>query len=238
VEALGRAGGPLPVRQTLVARYAAGDRAPEESRGPDGVLVHPTAYGVWAPGATGLDLAGRPCAVGAGGAGGDPAEDDTPRTGELARLLLLAELLGAADGAIREARRYVEERVQFGRPLIRIPAVRTSLGEAAVAHRGMAAAVREAQRRFRVPAAVDGADRSLRFALTGARAVAAEAVGRIAAVAHQLHGAMGIPGEAGLHRRTTLLWAGRDEGLVGRDWGLAELPDAEEELWDLTAPVG
>ena len=56
---------------------------------------------------------------------GEADEAAPRRVTDIAELLLLQEILGAAEGAVAEARRYVTERFQFGRPLIKIPAIRT-----------------------------------------------------------------------------------------------------------------
>lgn len=241
VTALARTGFALPLRQTLVARYAAVTPLPVEA-----IAVHPTAHGLWQPAATVLvaadgtvstvgapqdggpntliDLAGRPYAP----------VSETPgavhhRVTECAQLLLLQEILGAAEGAVREARHYVTQRVQFGRPLIAIPAIRTIVGELEVSLRQLRTAVGEARYRSR-----NGDERSLAFALMTAREVASTVATEVAGTAHQLHGAMGITEEAGLHWCTRLLWADRDEGLATRDWGLDALPADEAELWAFT----
>ncbi|QKV96210.1 hypothetical protein HUT19_34540 [Streptomyces sp. NA02950] len=242
VQALARSGFALPLRQTLVSRYAATEELPA-----DVIAVHPTAYGVWHPAADVLisadgavrtpavggrtagvtDLAGRPCVL----------SFDNGYRGRrpvvlLAELLLLQEILGAAQGAAAQARRHVTERVQFGRPLIRIPAVRTLTGELDLALRQLETAVHEARRRLGRPNA-----RARDFALLTAREVASRSATEIAAAAHQLHGAMGITEEAGLHWRTKLLWADRDEGVLSRDQGLRALRTDEDELWEWSAPV-
>ncbi|RVU23250.1 hypothetical protein EOT10_19795 [Streptomyces antnestii] len=248
VTALARAGFALPLRQTLVARYATAEALPA-----DAIAVHPTAYGVWEPAATALvaadgtvsmpvdggtadevDLAGRPYRLMYEmGEGGDEAGEALPRrVADVAELLLLQEILGAAEGAVAEARRYVTERVQFGSPLIKIPAVRTIAGELTVSLRQLDTAVHEARRRFRA-----GDEHSLHFALITAREVASAVSTEVTRAAHQLHGAMGITEEASLHWRTKLLWADRDEGVFSRDRGLDALPADEVELWTLTTPA-
>ncbi|MFI1912441.1 acyl-CoA dehydrogenase family protein [Nocardia sp. NPDC020380] len=237
VSALARAGAKLPVRQTLLARSAA-----REAFDSAAVAVLYDGTGLWEPVAAfvvtpngelrtqipgraqDLDIAGRPLAT------------PVPRPVQLAgrqsvisNYLLLHEITGAVDGAVDLTRTYVDQRIQFGRPLSSIPAVKTTLGELSVAQGQLHAALREVGRRL--PETNTTLER-LHFALASAREIAAVTAGFVASTTHQLHGAMGITAESGLHHRTTLLWADRDEGRTGAD------PSAltEAQLWELTAP--
>ncbi|MYW90464.1 hypothetical protein G3I59_07485 [Amycolatopsis rubida] len=237
VTALARGGIALPLRQTLVARAAAETPLSTE----DAIAVHPAARGIWAPIAdvlvgadgrvttgapaeAGRDLADRPYSV-------SPSSPEIPlRLTGLAEILRCQEMLGAAQGASAEARRYVTERVQFGKPLAAIPAVRTTLGQLKVDVRQLETVTHEARLRL------FGDEGALAFALATAREVAAEVAPRIAQTAHQLHGAMGITYEAALHWRTELLWADCDEGARWGDDGIAAIPVDETALWSLTAP--
>ncbi|MET9258996.1 acyl-CoA dehydrogenase family protein [Amycolatopsis sp. NPDC004079] len=230
VTALGRGGIALPLRQTLVAR------AGTPLSTVDAIAVHPAAQGIWAPIAdvhvaadgsafaeAGRDLADRPYSL-------LPPTEIPLRLTALSEVLRLQEMLGAAQGAVAEARRYVTERVQFGKPLIAIPAVRTTLGHLKVDVRQLETVTHEVRSRL------SGDDGALAFALATAREVAATAVPRIAQTAHQLHGAMGVTYEAALHWRTRLLWADCDEGARWGDDGADAVPVEESVLWSLTAP--
>ncbi|MGV9294794.1 acyl-CoA dehydrogenase family protein [Amycolatopsis sp. NPDC003676] len=224
VTALGRGGIALPLRQTLVAR------AGTPLSTVDAIAVHSAAQGIWAPIAdagafeeAGRDLADRPYSL------VPPAEVPLRRTA-LSEVLRLQEMLGAAQGAVAEARRYVTERVQFGKPLAAIPAVRTTLGQLKVDVRQLETVTHEVRLRL------SGDSRALAFALATAREVAATVVPRIAQTAHQLHGAMGVTYEAALHWRTRLLWADCDEGARWGDDGADAVPVEETALWSLTAP--
>ncbi|MFJ4655661.1 acyl-CoA dehydrogenase family protein [Nocardia sp. NPDC088792] len=234
VSALARAGAKLPVRQTLLARTAARESFDEAAVAvlDDGTgLWEPIAAVVVAPNgevrtqtpsrAEHLDIAGRPLAA------------PVPRPVQLAdrqsavsNYLLLHEITGAVDGAVDLTRAYVGQRIQFGRPLSSIPAVKTTLGELSVAQGQLHAALREVGRRL------PEASERPRFALAAAREIAATTAGFVASTAHQLHGAMGITAESGLHHRTTLLWADRDEGRTTTDPAVL----TETQLWELTAP--
>ncbi|MFD9960687.1 acyl-CoA dehydrogenase family protein [Amycolatopsis sp. NPDC058986] len=240
VTALARGGIALPLRQTLVARAAA--RTPVSEV--DAIAVHPTAQGLWAPIAdvlvaadgsvshdipgdeAGRDLAGRPYRL------APPPPPEIPlRLTALADVLRCQEMIGAAQGAVAETRRYVTQRVQFGRPLVAIPAVRTLLGQVKVDLRELETSTYEARHRL----FGDDSD-ALAFSLVTAREVASAVAPRIAQTTHQLHGAMGITHEAGLHWRTKLLWAGCDEGVPRRDHGDEAVPADEPSLWSLTTP--
>ncbi|MDT2005331.1 hypothetical protein FXW78_12415 [Rhodococcus opacus] len=237
--ALAHAGAALPVRQTLVARALASEPI---ATGPIVVSAH--SFGVWDPIATAFvdrdgttrnraaqgsvdrDVAARPLHR------TDHPEDlgDRP-DGVLAQFLLVQEIAGAAHGAIEQARAYVSSRVQFGRPLIKLPAVAHELGRLTIAQLQLDEAIAEFARRLHTAAP----DR-IRFAAIAARALACDVASDVATQAHQLHGALGLTGDATLRHRTLLLWADRDEGLHRRSWGVRTLPDCEVDLWSLSRP--
>jgi acyl-CoA dehydrogenase len=152
-------------------------------------------------------------------------------------LLRAAAVAGACAGAYDLTRTYVTGRRQFGRPLIAIHAVATSLATMKVSGLQLDAAVERA-----LGVDVTGADPGDLLAATAvARVVAAEAAGTVARIAHQLHGAMGVTREYGLHPLTTRLWAWRDEGGDEESWarllGAYTTERGETGLWErLTAP--
>lgn len=113
------------------------------------------------------------------------------------RTLAAAELLGTAEAAVDLTRDYVSTREQFGGPLLRIPAVAHTLGRMRSDVVASAAAV------SRAVAELPSADRIAASAVAGT-------AGRVAAGAHQLHGAIGVTNEYPLHRLTRRLWVGRD----------------------------
>ncbi|QSE84596.1 acyl-CoA dehydrogenase family protein [Rhodococcus koreensis] len=237
--ALAHAGAALPVRQTLVARALA-----VQPTAPGQIVVSAHSFGVWdpiatvvvgadgttearaVPGSVDRDVAGRPLHR------TDPPEDlgDRP-DGVLAQFLLVHEIAGAASGAIEQARAYVSSRVQFGRPLIKLPAVAQELGRLTIAQLQLDEAIAEFARRLHT------ADpERIRFAATAARALAGDVASDVATQAHQLHGALGLTADATLRHRTLLLWADRDEGLHQRSWGGHTLPTREVDLWSLSEP--
>lgn len=146
--------------------------------------------------------------------------DDLMRRGALARAV---QLTGAMRRALDLAVRYAGEREQFGLPIGRFQAVQQQLaelaGEAAVADVAVRAAVR----------APDDL-----VAVAAAKANASRAAGRVAAIAHQVHGAIGVTQEHPLHTVTRRLWAWREEYGAETYWA-AVLGDMDDDPWFLLA---
>lgn len=129
-----------------------------------------------------------PCAV-------DAAE--LRRRGALARAV---QLTGAMSRALELSVRYAGEREQFGRPIGRFQAVQQMLAELAGEATVADVAVRAAVRTPGDPVAV-----------AAAKANASRAAGAVAAIAHQVHGALGVTEEHPLRWVTLRLWSWRDE---------------------------
>jgi acyl-CoA dehydrogenase len=161
--------------------------------------------------------------------GGPAAPDVTDRLA-LARS---AALLGTAWGAYELTRRYVMQREQFGAPLIKIPAVSTTLAQLVVRIRFAQSALDRA-----ITVAEDAHASALhRFgAVSAARVSTATTATLVARISHQLHGAVGITAEYGLHHYTGKLWALRDadesESGYSRQLGARVRSGAEIDLWD------
>ena len=118
---------------------------------------------------------------------------------EQAALLRAAQISGALEKILAMTVLYAGERRQFGRPIAKFQAVQHHLAVLA----GHVAAACAA-----VEAAVAAPDF---LAVAAAKASASEAAGEAAAIAHQLHGAIGFTEEHDLHRYTKALWAWREE---------------------------
>lgn len=144
-----------------------------------------------------------------------PAVADERRRAALLRAIQIT-------GALARVRditvRYASERRQFGQPLNHFQAVQQQLAELAGEVALAAAAVDEAV-----------ADPTARR-IAEAKIVAGRAAGRGAAIAHQVHGAIGFTREHELHRYTTRLWQWRDEAGSESRWA--------ESLGDLYAHAG
>jgi acyl-CoA dehydrogenase len=127
----------------------------------------------------------------------------------LFRSLLIA---GAAQRGLDLTVAYVNEREQFGRPLARFPVVQQEIarmaGEVALITAATQAAVAAG------PGAEGGSGVATGGALSpvlAAKAQASLGAGIVAAIAHQLHGAIGTTEEHQLRLTTTRLWSWRDE---------------------------
>lgn len=177
------------------------------------------------------DLAGRPvAAVSLQGTEASPLIVSTENV--LARLAVLraAASLGAARGAFALTSTHVRTRQQFGKPLVALPSVATSLATMRV---GLVQAETAVDVALLNPAPAEAA---------AARLITARVATAIAETAHQLHGAIGITEEYALHRYTRPLWAGRDVDLPESEWarwlGEHAMSVGENGIWnDLTAPT-
>jgi len=139
-------------------------------------------------------------------------------------LLRCAALAGAIDATVALTSRYVREREQFGRPLQALQ----SVAQAVAMMRAQLSAAR---------AAVDAAAQSpVSGNVLAAHVDLAGYAGRVARTAHDLHGAMGVTEEYGLHRLTKRLWAWPEEGIRQLDarteLGRRTAAGGAAELWD------
>jgi acyl-CoA dehydrogenase len=163
---------------------------------------------------SGRNLAGEPRDEVEPGAGAE-VHDAPPGTADYARRLrlLFRSLLiaGAAQRALDLTVTYVREREQFGRPLARFPTVQQELARMAgeVALIGAATQAAVADELAAGAGAPLGADAV--SAVLAAKAQASHSAGIVAAIAHQLHGAIGTTEEHRLRLTTTRLWSWRDE---------------------------
>jgi len=148
-------------------------------------------------------------------------------------LLRSQGMVGAMERGLDHALLYANERSQFGRAIGKFQAVQHMLAEAA----GHAAAA---------TAAADGAAEAwgrpdFRFATALAKARTGEAAGRVAAVCHQVLGAMGITQEHPLHHATRRLWSWRDEFGADAWWeeeiGRLVCAGGGQALWDTLVRV-
>ena len=121
----------------------------------------------------------------------------------LGAVMRSAQMAGALQCILATSVQYARERVQFGRPIGRFQAVQQNLAVLA----GQAAAATAA-----AEAAIEAAAHDLESpAVAAAKIRAGEAAGIGAAIAHQVHGAIGFTHEHRLHYSTRRLWSWRDE---------------------------
>jgi acyl-CoA dehydrogenase len=175
-----------------------------------------TGRGGTGRGGTGRNLAGEPRdEVGLGADAevhGAPAgtADYARRLLRLFRSLLIA---GAAQRALDLTVTYVKEREQFGRPLAKFPTVQAELARMAgeVALIGAATQAAVAAEGAPLAGEVVPLTGEVVPAVVAAKAQASSGAGVVAAIAHQLHGAIGTTEEHRLRLTTTRLWSWRDE---------------------------
>jgi acyl-CoA dehydrogenase len=116
----------------------------------------------------------------------------------------LQQISGALEKILEQSVQYALDRVQFGRPIAKFQAVQHNLatlaGEVAAASAAADAAAEACAR----PDIAIGE-------IAIAKVRAGEAAGTGAAIAHQVHGAMGFTYEHSLHHATRRLWSWREE---------------------------
>lgn len=152
--------------------------------------------------------------------------------GALTRVALMT---GAVEKVMDLSLRYANDRVQFGKPIGKFQAVQQQL---ALMCAEVAAAC------VATDAAGQAADRALGLGETAcAKVRVGEAAGTAAALAHQIHAAIGVTYEHSLHHSTRRLWSWREEFGAEADWAgylgrwIADL--GPNGLWPaMTSPTG
>ena len=134
-------------------------------------------------------------------ASADIDEDMIQRFGAAVRLQQMA---GALDKILEQSVQWALDRSQFGRPIAKFQAVQHNLATLA----GEVAAAGAAADLAAEACAGDDVDAA---GVAIAKVRAGEAAGAGAAIAHQVHGAMGFTYEHTLHHATRRLWSWREE---------------------------
>ena len=142
-----------------------------------------------------------------------------------------AQMAGAMEAALELSTRYANDRVQFGRPIAKFQAIQQQL--ALLAEQAAAASVAVEYAAIAVAAGRPSAA----FAIAAAKIRAGEAAGKVAEIAHQVHGAIGFTHEHGLHRLTRRLWSWRDEfgteSHWSREFGRGLITAGADALWPM-----
>jgi hypothetical protein len=120
-------------------------------------------------------------------------------------LFRAAQMAGAMEAVLELSTRYANDRVQFGRPIARFQAIQQQLALLAEETAAALVAVDSAA------TAVAAGRPSAPLAVAAAKIRAGEAAGKVAEIAHQVHGAIGFTYEHNLQRFTRRLWSWRDE---------------------------
>jgi acyl-CoA dehydrogenase len=123
----------------------------------------------------------------------------------LGAVMRTAQMAGAMEAALDLATRYANDRVQFGRPIGKFQAIQQQLALLAEEVAASLVVVESAA------LSIAEARPSAEFAIAAAKIRAGEAAGRVAEIAHQVHGAIGFTWEHSLHYLTRRLWSWRDE---------------------------
>ena len=131
------------------------------------------------------------------------AQLDRTRLRAIGAAFRAQQIAGALERVTGMTTQYALDRVQFGRPLGKFQAVQQSLAILA----GQTAAAGAA-----ADMAGEAVDETIRLLpIAAAKARCGEAAGIGAAIAHQIHGAIGFTHEHSLHFLTKRLWSWRDE---------------------------
>jgi acyl-CoA dehydrogenase len=116
----------------------------------------------------------------------------------------LQQIAGALEKILEQSVQYALDRVQFGRPIAKFQAVQHNLAMLAGEVAAASAAADAAAEACALPEIA-----MAEIAVGKVRG--GEAAGTGAAIAHQVHGAMGFTYEHSLHHATRRLWAWREE---------------------------
>ena len=147
-------------------------------------------------------------------------------------VLRTLQMAGALERVLALSTQYAGERSQFGRPIAKFQAVQHNL---AVLAGEMAAAGAAANTAARVVTRHGLEDDRSRLAVASAKVRAGEAAGTGAAIAHQVHGAMGFTREYRLHHFTRRLLSWRDdfgsENRWARELGRYVAEEGADALW-------
>jgi acyl-CoA dehydrogenase len=143
-----------------------------------------------------------------------PSKDGADPLLTLGALARSAMLVGAMEAALASAVEHANEREQFGRPLARFQAIQHALAAAAAE----LVAARVAARVAFASMGPNGPGPTTAFDVAVAKARAGQAASRVAALAHQVHGAIGFTQEHALHQATRRLWAWRQEFGSDAQW--------------------
>ncbi|WP_137921005.1 acyl-CoA dehydrogenase [Hydrogenophaga sp. 2FB] len=155
--------------------------------------------------------------------------DDPMALGALQQSIRMA---GVLERILNQTVQYANDRIQFGKPIGKFQAVQQQI--ALMANQVVAARMAVST----ACAAMEGADWRRQAAI--AKVICGQAASTAAAIAHQVHGAIGFTYEHSLHFSTRRLWCWRAEYGSDTHWaaqlGRAAIQRGGHALWaDLTA---
>lgn len=151
----------------------------------------------------------------------------------LGALARAEQAAGAVHRTLEHCLAYVGERAQFGRQLSGFQVIQHHLAVAAGEVAAASMAVDATSVRCVAGGCADVLGRPFDVAVAKIRT--GQAASRLAAVAHQVHGAMGFTYEHTLHLATRRLWSWRNEFGSGSQWaawlGSEVIQRGKEHLW-------
>ena len=173
----------------------------------------------------------KPVAVADGSA--NASEENVQTLGAAIRA---AQMSGALQAILDRSVAYANERVAFERPISKFQVIQHNLarlaGESAAALAAAGSAADTIDR-------AESWDEAVFLEVAAAKIRVGEAATEGAAIAHQVHGAIGFSGEHALHRFTQRLWAWRDDFGAESVWAvrLGKLVAAKgaDALWPMLA---
>lgn len=133
----------------------------------------------------------------------------------IAAALRAQQMAGALTSVLEMTTRYAGERAQFGRALGKFQAIQQYLATMAAETAAAGAAAQMAA--LALPLADTQPERLVLLA-AAAKIRTGEAAGKVADLAHQIHGAIGFSQEYPLHPLTRRLWTWRDDHGRESDW--------------------
>tara|TARA_B100001971_G_scaffold201824_1_gene214965 strand:+ start:873 stop:1928 length:1056 start_codon:yes stop_codon:yes gene_type:complete len=142
------------------------------------------------------------------------------------------QMAGALAYILAQSSDYAQTRTQFGRAIVKFQAVQHNL---AILAGEVAAASAAADAAMKTIIQYGLTDPRTFMAVASAKIRAGEAANAGAAIAHQVHGAIGFTREYSLHHRTRRLWTWRDDFLPERVWaarlGQFVCDQGADDLW-------
>lgn len=121
-------------------------------------------------------------------------------------MLRSMQMIGGMQRCLELGLQYAGERAQFGKAIARFAPVQDMLVEAAAETAAAVSAAGLALEHWRPEADEDSV-----FCIAAAKTRCGEAAGKVGALVHQVHGAIGFTQEHVLHHHTRRLWAWRDD---------------------------
>jgi alkylation response protein AidB-like acyl-CoA dehydrogenase len=138
-----------------------------------------------------------------------PAPDlDPAAVVRLGAAVRAQQMAGALEHILDQSVQYSQDRVQFGRPISKFQAVQHNLAQLA-GETAAAGAAADAASEAIAQNGISGPIVTAEVAVAKVRVGEAASTG--AAIAHQVHGAIGFTREYSLHHATRRLWAWREE---------------------------